>query len=190
MEIACIIFNVLCVFWKKVTTMSDLLSSVRAVLTATPLRWLRIAESTPAALLQRPAASGEWSAIECLYHLIDTEQNVFPVRIQAFMQGQDFPGFNPHTQGSTVDSNTAPLEVATLFAQLRTANLATLAEVGTADLDRRAIHAELGQVTLREMLNQWAAHDLSHTVQAEEAMMQFFMDGCGPWRKYFAAHEK
>ncbi len=80
--------------------------------------------------------------------------------------------------------------MATLFAQLRTANLAKLTEVSAADLDRQATHAELGQVTLRELLNHWAAHDLSHTVQAEEALMQLFIDRCGPWRKNFAAHDK
>jgi hypothetical protein len=171
------------------TTMSDLLTSVRAVLTTTPLRWLQMAETIPAALLQRPAAPGEWSALECLHHLINTEQYVFPVRIQAFMSGQDLPDFNPNAHGSTFDSTTVPLDMATLFAQLRTANLARLTDISPADLDRQATHARYGQVTLREMLNHWAAHDLSHTVQAEEALMQPFMDGCGPWRKNFAAHE-
>jgi hypothetical protein len=39
------------------------------------------------------------------------------------------------------------------------------------------------------MLQTWAAHDLNHTVQAERALMQPFMRGCGPWRHFFRAHE-
>ncbi len=39
-----------------------------------------------------------------------------------------------------------------------------------------------GTVTLAELLQTWAAHDLNHTVQAERALMQPFMLGCGTWR--------
>ena len=57
-----------------------------------------------------------------------------------------------------------------------------------ADLDRKAVHGELGPVTLDEMLHEWAGHDLMHTVQAERALMQPFIENCGPWKPYFAAH--
>lgn len=39
-----------------------------------------------------------------------------------------------------------------------------------------------------EMVNEWAGHDLNHTVQAERAIMQPFVRGCGPWQKYFSDH--
>ena len=39
-----------------------------------------------------------------------------------------------------------------------------------------------------EMVHEWAAHDLNHTVQAERAIMQPFIRGCGPWQKYFSDH--
>jgi hypothetical protein len=39
------------------------------------------------------------------------------------------------------------------------------------------------------MLHTWAAHDLNHTIQAERALMQPFMLGCGPWRSFFQDHE-
>lgn len=45
------------------------------------------------------------------------------------------------------------------------------------------------RVTLREMLNEWAGHDLMHTVQAELAVMQPFITASGPWRGYFADHD-
>ena len=52
-----------------------------------------------------------------------------------------------------------------------------------------ARHAELGHVTLAQFLNEWAAHDFNHTVQAERAIMQPFISGSGPWRFYFADHD-
>lgn len=167
--------------------MHDLLNTVRAVLRTTPPRWRALVESLPDDLLTRPAAPGEWSAVECLQHLIDTEQHVFPARVQAFLEGRDFAAFDPDTQGS--QPSRSPAEMATFYTQLREQNLGLLDGLTEADLDRRARHSELGEVTLGELLHEWAAHDLSHTVQAEEALMQPFMDGCGPWRRYFAAHE-
>jgi hypothetical protein len=47
----------------------------------------------------------------------------------------------------------------------------------------------LGVVTMREMLNEWAAHDLMHTIQAERALMQPFVAGSGKWRHYFGDHD-
>jgi hypothetical protein len=57
------------------------------------------------------------------------------------------------------------------------------------DLGRTKQHPKLGTVILAEMLHTWAAHDLNHTVQAERALMQPFMLGCGPWRSFFRDHE-
>jgi hypothetical protein len=44
-------------------------------------------------------------------------------------------------------------------------------------------------VTLRQQINEWAAHDLMHVVQAERAVMQPFITATGPWRSYFADHD-
>lgn len=44
-------------------------------------------------------------------------------------------------------------------------------------------------MTLRELLNEWAAHDLMHLVQAERAVMQPFIPDSGLWRFYFADHD-
>ena len=56
-------------------------------------------------------------------------------------------------------------------------------------LERTAVHADLGQVTLDEMLHEWVGHDLGHTVQAERALMQPFIAGSGPWRSFFEDHD-
>ncbi|MBA2285220.1 MAG: hypothetical protein H0W02_07045 [Ktedonobacteraceae bacterium] len=44
-------------------------------------------------------------------------------------------------------------------------------------------------MTLGELLHEWAAHDLMHTVQAERALMQPFILACGPWRSYLSDHD-
>lgn len=170
-------------------TMGNLLSRAQAVLSTTAARWRSLTETIPSELLTRSPAPKEWSALECLQHLLDTEHRVFPIRLQAFLTGQDFPAFDPDSQGRKLASIPVPTALASEFANLRVANLKLLAKITPADLSRTAMHSELGQVTLAEMLHEWAAHDLMHTVQAERAMMQPFIVGSGPWRRYFTDHD-
>lgn len=166
----------------------DLIESVRGILAVGPERWRTLVRAVDPALLARVPAAGEWSAVNVLQHLIDVEP-VFTGRVEAIRAGQPFPAFDPEAGGEIgqpVDDVAALID---RWAALRDRGLAALAAVGTDDLDRTALHAELGEVTLANLLNEWAGHDLMHMVQAEEAIMQPFIAGVGPWRGYFAAHE-
>lgn len=168
--------------------MSNPLDTILPVLAATPARWTALCETHSPALLRRPPLPGEWPALNCLLHLLDTEKYVFPARVKAFLAGADFPAFNPDEQG-TRDTGQAPAALAAEFAALREAALELLKTLSAGDLSRVARHAELGPVTLGQLLNEWAAHDLMHTVQAERALMQPFIEQCGPWRLYFSDHD-
>jgi uncharacterized damage-inducible protein DinB len=167
--------------------MTDVLTRVKAVLASTPTRWLNMTEVLPVDLLNRQPAAGAWSATECLLHLLDTE-HIFPARVQALLAGQAIPAFDPDTQG-TKNTTASPGKLAAEFADLRQASLAVLERVAPQDFNRTAEHSELGTVTLGQLLHEWAAHDLNHTIQAERAVMQPFIEGCGPWRSYFRDHE-
>ena len=169
--------------------MENVLSNIQAVLSTTAARWQSLIETIPGALLTRQPAPKEWSALECLQHVLDCERLVFPVRLQAFLAGQNFPDFDPDTVQRNLTAETTPAETAAKFTNLRTISLKMLAKETDADLSRTAIHDKLGQVTLAEMLNEWGGHDLMHIVQAERAIMQPFISGCGPWRFYFLDHD-
>jgi len=168
--------------------MNTLLEHVQAVLSTTPERWQRLVSTLPSDLLTRPPAAGEWSALNCLQHLVDAERLLFPVRFHAFLTGQDFVDFDPNQQHTDHNSQT-PEQLAAEFAQYRQASLILLKQAKDDDLERTAQHPKLGTVTLAQMLHTWAAHDLMHTVQAERALMQPFMLGCGSWRPFFQDHE-
>ncbi len=168
--------------------MEQLLTSARSVLETTAPRWTRLIETLPADLLARAPAAGEWSAVDCLRHLRDTERFAFPLRVRAFIVGQDFPAFDPDQDG-TPATGEEPAALLADFARLRAEGLDLLSQLTERDLRRTARHSELGEVTLGQMIHEWAAHDLMHTVQAERALMQPFIAGCGPWRFYFADHD-
>jgi hypothetical protein len=169
--------------------MHDLLNTVRSILTVTPETWLRLCQALPDDLLKRPAAPGQWSALECLHHLTSTE-SVFAYRLSCFIDGRvEFPGYNPENPEERLDPGATPADLAGEFARRRLASLDALNRVPEAGLDRRSRHAELGPVTLGELLHEWGAHDLNHTIQAERALMQPLIQGSGPWRQYFADHD-
>jgi len=166
--------------------MDDILITIRSLLSTTPLRWNTLVQSVSADLLRRQPLEGEWSALECLQHLIDVEA-VSRSRVKALLAGENFPAFSPATDGSP-RSEASPPELAATFAQRRADNLTLIATLTPDDLARTAIHAELGVVSLSELLHNWAAHDLMHLVQAEQALMQPFIAGCKPWAGYYTKH--
>jgi len=158
------------------------------VLETTPQRWIQLASMLPPELFQRKPAPNEWSAYDCLRHIVDTERSVFPARIGYLLRGEDFPAFHPDREEKDPRGSITPVELAGEFDRLRAGSLALLSKVGEADLNRTARHQELGMVTLGEMIHEWAGHDLMHTVQGERAILQPFIDGCGPWKRYFSDH--
>ena len=168
--------------------MDDVLVHARTVLETTPARWSSLVSSVTAELLTLAPAPGEWSALECLRHLVDTERWVFPPRVRALLGGQDFPAFDPERQDSKLGA-LQPGDLVDEFVRLRGESLSVLGHVMPDDLPRQARHSELGLVSLDQLLHEWAGHDLMHTVQAERALMQPFIRGCGPWRSYFADHD-
>src|ERR1051326_2529948 len=171
----------------EIMQMDNLLEYVLAVLSTTPERWQRLVGTLPVDLLSRPPAPGQWSALNCLQHLVDAERLVFPVRFQAFLAGQDFTDFNPNQPHGS--ESLTPEELIADFTRHRQESLAQLRQVKDEDLNRTLQHPRFGTVTLGEMLHTWAGHDLMHTVQAERALLQPFMLGCGPWRVFFQDHE-
>jgi hypothetical protein len=168
----------------------ELISRTIALLRVNGARWHALATGLDRELLLRPPAPGEWSALQCMGHAIDTEAVVFAARVRALLAGQPaFASFDPDRESTPITASTNPAVLAGRHAELRTASLALLTTVTEADLDRTARHAELGPVTLRELLNEWAAHDLMHVVQAERAVMQAFIPNTGPWRRFFGDHD-
>jgi uncharacterized damage-inducible protein DinB len=168
--------------------LNNLVEQVQAVLSTTPERWQRLVRTLPIELLTRPPVEGEWSALRCLQHLLDAERLVFPVRVRAFLAGEDFVDFDPNQRRGWPDAQSSE-HLMDAFTRARHESLVLLKQVKDEDLRRTVEHPQFGTVRLEEMLHTWVAHDLMHTVQAERALMQPFMLGSGPWRTFFRDHE-
>jgi len=168
--------------------MDDILSNATAILATTPERWMRLAQTVPDKLFRRPATEGQWSALECLHHLVAVEKTFF-FRLSVFMEGGSaFPGYDPDKPENKMEPKVKPTTLAEEFGQRRAASLKLLGIMSKSALERKAHHTELGEVTMEQFLHEWAAHDLNHTIQAERALMQPLIHGSGPWIKYFVDH--
>lgn len=168
--------------------MEDIFMEAQTILRTTPQRWENLTENVSVELLSGVPAPGEWSAMDCLEHLIEVETFVMPVRVKNMLAGQDFIAFNPDNKGKKTMNRLSTVQITAQFSALRRESLKLFDRLTPADLTRKAKHPELGIVSLSELLHQWAGHDLNHTVQAERAMLQPFIQGCGPWRSYFKDH--
>src|SRR5659263_262380 len=140
--------------------MIPLVRLVFPVLETTPQRWIQLASMLPPELFRRKPAPKEWSAYDCLRHIVDTERSVFPARVVYLLRGEDFPVFHPDEEGKDLGGKITPVDLAAEFARLRAGSLALLSKIGDDDLNRTARHQELGMVTLGEMIHEWAGHDL------------------------------
>jgi hypothetical protein len=168
--------------------MSDLIAQTLSMLRTSVDRWAAIARVDPELLARQPEP-GEWSAIQALQHVVDTELAIFDARVAAIRAGEAFRGYDPDAEGHVDRITSTAHELVEQLRPMRARSLASLEALVPADLDLPGTHAELGPVTMAELLNEWAAHDTMHIVQAERALMQAFVPASGPWRPYFADHD-
>jgi uncharacterized damage-inducible protein DinB len=150
-----------------------------ALLGDLPDAWTRFSTSADA-----------WSPHEVLGHLIHGEQENWVPRarsILTFGAGRVFTAFdrNGHERLCSEQSTT---ELLSLFRSVRAASLRTLADLSLSDDDLllTGTHPEFGEVTLRQLLSTWVAHDLSHIVQISRMLALRYKDEVGPWAAYLS----
>jgi hypothetical protein len=78
------------------------------------------------------------------------------------------------------------------FSELRAASLATLAgwQLTDAELALTAEHPAFGEVSMRQLLSTWVAHDLGHIAQVARVMARQYRDAVGPWRAYLPVMDR
>ena len=72
------------------------------------------------------------------------------------------------------------------FEEQRESNVEYLRDLPADSGERKALHKEAGEITLSQMLNEWALHDLGHVRQiAELARARKYLAGAGPLGKSY-----
>jgi hypothetical protein len=138
---------------------------------ATAARMRELVRAAGVRLRDRPEPT-EWSVIECLGHLVDSEF-VTSARIR-WILAEDEPDIVGYDQDRWVDGlrhrDDDPDELIALFETLRASNLRLWAQTPVADHERFGRHSERGPESYGLIVRLGAGHDRFHIAQAERAL--------------------
>ena len=156
------------------------------LLEKTPFLFETLLRDLPADLLRWKPSPDRWSVSEVLAHLADIEQ-LYSERVHRFVE-EDLPALRKYDQATSAGgdySRGSAGEHLARFTATRRAIVAFLKTVPASAGARTALHSELGSITLSQMLNEWASHDLGHLRQvAELYRAHAFHLHSGPFQKY------
>jgi len=164
------------------------LEEATAILARTPSVLAALLRDLPDGWVTATEGGETWSPFAVVGHLIHGERTDWMPRarmILAHGETRPFDRFDRFAQLAAPDGRSLG-SLLDEFAEARRASLAELATLSLtiADLDRRGQHPDLGEVTLRQLLATWVAHDLDHLVQISRTMARQYSDEVGPWRAY------
>ncbi len=129
-----------------------------------------------------------FSPFDGMGHLIDGEETDWIPRARIILAGGPNPRFVPYDRfrHKTRNADRTLESLLAEFATLRAANLELLQSwhLTDAQLELRGEHPALGQVTLRQLLAAWVAHDLGHLAQAARVMAKQYRTEVGPWIEF------
>jgi hypothetical protein len=82
-----------------------------------------------------------------------------------------------------------------LLARFEIARRESLEGLAALGLDeqgwgRTGLHPEFGEVTARQVLSTWVAHDLTHLAQIGEVLARRYREDVGPYRRYLPALDR
>ena len=136
----------------------------------------------PDVLRWKPAPD-RWSISEVLSHFADSE-DILAERVRRFVL-EDTPilkEYQPSSDGLPAGN---PREYLSRFAFTRRELIQFLRTLPPDIGARTAQHSKLGLITLEQMLNEWASHDLGHIRQiAELYRARAFHPNAGPFAAY------
>jgi hypothetical protein len=130
-------------------------------------------------------APGRFSIAEVLAHLSHTEGHCYRMRVDRFLS-ESRPEFEPDDAQFHLDlyRDADPEDAFDHFEEQRETNIEFLRDLPRSDGARVAIHKEAGEITLAQMLHEWALHDLGHVRQiAELVRARKYLAGAGPLGK-------
>ena len=130
-----------------------------------------LSQHSEESFVKKPA-DGEWSALEVMKHLVDTEL-VHGVRIRMIVT-QDKPVIVGYDQDAWMNRfgaiETTPHVLADQLRTLRQSNLSIYQALTEDELDRIGLHTERGEESARFLLQLLGGHDVLHVEQMRRAL--------------------
>jgi hypothetical protein len=127
-------------------------------------------------------APDRFSVAEVLAHLSHSEGRCYRMRVDRFL-AETRPTFEPDDAQMYLDlyRDADPEDAFDHFEEQRESNVEFLRALPPEAGIRVALHRKAGQITLSQMLHEWALHDLGHIRQiAELVRARKYLEGAGP----------
>ena len=115
---------------------------------------------------------GEWTVAQNVHHLADSHMNSF-IRLK-LMLTEDRPTLKPYDQEAWAelsDGNNPAIETSlTLLQGLHRRWVMIFEQLPAADWGRAGLHPEIGEVTVEDLLQSYAAHGEGHIDQINRTL--------------------
>jgi hypothetical protein len=138
----------------------------------------------------RPAP-GEWSANECVGHLIEAERRGFAGRIRQILAADrpdvpaDLEAWDPRAVAAARrDHLKDGAQLAAEFAAMRADGVDLVLGLRPEDMARVGMHPEVGLLRVDELLGEWVHHDRNHIRQLLEVTQQRVWEQMGNARRF------
>jgi hypothetical protein len=165
-----------------------MVKEVFEILATTPEKLTReIGTMTRREMQTRPAPD-KWSVQEVLAHLDDLEETGMRARVAAMLE-QDKPqlfSFDQLARAKELGyaARDARKSLASLARQRR-ANIKFLRKIRPSQMKRSGVHPKVGEITVEELITEWAFHDLGHLKQILEIKRYALYPRIGNMRAFY-----
>jgi len=162
---------------------SSLLQPPVSLLEKTPAILEMLLRDVPAETLAWKPAAERWSITEVLAHLLAIEQ-LYGDRAKRIVVDQN-PMLAKYVAPNEAEIRKSARQYLEDFVALRQAHYFFWHGIPSSACSRTGIHPEMGAITLLQLLNELANHDLGHLRQiAELYRAKAFYPHAGPFQRY------
>ncbi len=110
--------------------------------------------------------AGEWCVNECVGHLIEAEKRGFAGRIRDLLAGKPIQSWDQvQVARDRRDCERVSQSLWMEFMGLRHASIELVRALKPEDLDGKGVHPKVGELRVRDLLQEWVWHDRNHTRQ-------------------------
>ncbi len=159
------------------------------ILEQTPIILEKLLLSASEETLHWKPSAERWSVSEVLAHLAETEL-MFRERTRKMLEEEspELPAYDQNAAYAAGSySRCRARENLKKFCHERDRSLSWLRYLPAAAIARAGRHAELGRITVGELMHEWAFHDLGHIRQiAELYRAHAFYPRMGPFQRYYS----
>ena len=144
----------------------------------------------PDALARWHPADGEWCVKEVLGHLIEAERRGFGGRIRIILAG-DRPALERWDQDAVArarkDCDASADALVNELVRMREDYAATIAALRPEDFARVGRHPVVGDLSVRDIVQEWVHHDRNHLKQMLSNVQAYAWPHMGNAQKFSAA---